>query len=301
MKIGIIDLGSNTIHLSIYHYEGINFHLLSKKKVMAGITSYVDNGKLSQEGLDKICNILLSYKKLLENFKVDEVRCFSTAALRIVDDKEMVLASIKKRTGIDIDIISGQKEAELDFIASKLSLDVREGIVIDIGGGSTELVSFKDDKIIDSFSLPIGSLVLYDRHVKDIIATAEEMSNISSDVLAELEHIKDSSIINGNFKKAIGVGGTNRAALRLINDIKKRKAKSFITKELIDLLEYLNSNDGVRKIMKVCPNRIHTIIPGAILLSNVLNKTNIDEVILSKYGVREGYLYSEVLLKAYRS
>lgn len=298
MKIGIIDLGSNSIHLSIYQYDRKDFHLLRKEKLMAGILSYIREGKLSQEGLDKICDILCSYKKLLNKLEIYEVRCFSTAPLRLIEDKDTVLSTIKNQTGIDIDIISGNKEAKLDFIACKLSLDIHEGIVVDIGGGSAELVAFNEDEIIDTYSLAIGSLLLYKRCVKEIIPTKDELTKISEYIASELKKINHSSFASSKFKKAIGIGGTCRTLLRLINDSHKRKGQSLTTSELIELLDYLNTDKGIEKIQKVTPQRIHTIIPGAIILLEILKMASIKEVVISKYGIREGYLYNEVISKA---
>lgn len=297
MIIGIIDLGSNTIRLSIYKYDASGFKLLTNKKTMAGIISYIDNGYLSDEGLDKICHILDSYKELLRNFDIHEVRCFSTASLRLIKKRDEVLEKIAERTGIHIDLISGLKEAELDFIGTKLFLDIHEGIVIDIGGGSMELVSFMKDEVMDSFSLPIGSLSMYNRHVKGLIPTKKEKDEIKKDVISELDKIKNTSVMQKYFKVAVGVGGTIRATLRLLNAKKKEEANYFKTEDVKELLDQIkdDNKESLSKILKICPDRIHTIVPGMTVLYTVLKKADIEKVIVSRYGVREGYLYNEVI------
>ena len=92
----------------------------------------------------------------------------STASLRLISNKNEVLEEIERRTGIFVDLISGLEEAKLDFIGATLFTDLDEGVLIDIGGGSTELVSFQDGEMLESFSMPIGSLNTYNRFVKKI-------------------------------------------------------------------------------------------------------------------------------------
>ena len=299
MIIGIIDLGSNTIRLSIYNCEKDEFKLLTNNKTMAGIISYIDNGILNNDGIEKICSVLDSYKELLHNFDIHEVRCFSTASLRLIDNKNEVLETVEKRTGIYIDLISGLEEAHLDFIGAKLFTDISEGIIIDIGGGSTELVSFKDSRTLDSFSMPIGSLSMYNRFVKKILPSKKEKEEIRKEVLFNLERLNDTGIIHGYFDVAIGVGGTIRAALRLINDLYDRPKDNriFTYRELKKLLSLFKNNDRptIAKILKIAPDRIHTLLPGMIVLHTILKKAGLDKVVVSKYGVREGYLYHKVL------
>ncbi len=297
MIVGVIDLGSNTIRLSIYSYDENSFKLLTNKKTMAGIISYIENGRLNKEGEDKICKVLDSYRELLENFDVHDVRCFSTASLRNITNRDEVLEKVFKRTGIKVDVLSGQEEADLDFIGTKLFIDIGDGIVIDIGGGSTELVTFEDDKVIAAESINIGSLSMFNKHTQGLIPTKKERSEIQDDVIEHLDKIKDRSIVDDKHKVAIGVGGTIRATLRLVNAYKGLEFKEFSTGDVRELLDQIKASDkaSLSRILKICPDRIHTIIPGMTVLYTILRKLDIKMVIVSKYGVREGYLYHKII------
>lgn len=299
MITGIIDLGSNTIRLSIYKCEDGKFRLLTNKKTMAGIISYIKDGALSNKGIDKICEILNAYRELLNNFEITDCHCFSTASLRLISNKNEVLEEIERRTGIFVDLISGLEEAKLDFIGATLFTDLDEGVLIDIGGGSTELVSFQDGEMLESFSMPIGSLNTYNRFVKKILPGKGEKTEIRNEVILNLERSKTSAIAKKRYQKAIGVGGTARAVLALYNDIfdYPKNNRQFETAQVKKMLQLLKDNgkSTVQKILQIAPDRIHTLIPGMVVLYTVLKNFGIESVIVSTSGVREGYLYHKVM------
>ena len=301
MITGIIDLGSNTIRLSIYKCEDGKFRLLTNKKTMAGIISYIKDGVLSNKGIDKICEILNAYRELLDNFEITDCHCFSTASLRLISNKNEVLEEIERRTGIFVDLISGLEEAKLDFIGATLFTDLDEGVLIDIGGGSTELVSFQDGKMLESFSMPIGSLNTYNRFVKKILPCKGERAEIRNEVILNLERSKTSAIAKERYQKAIGVGGTARAVLALYNDIfgYPKNNRQFETAQVKKMLQLLKDNgkSTVQKILQIAPDRIHTLIPGMVVLYTVLKNFGIESVTVSTSGVREGYLYHKVMKK----
>lgn len=301
MITGIIDLGSNTIRLSIYKCEDGEFRLLTNKKTMAGIISYIKDGALSNKGIDKICEILDSYRELLNNFEINDCHCFSTASLRLISNKNEVLEVIERRTGIYVDLISGLEEAKLDFIGATLFTNLDKGVLIDIGGGSTELVSFEDSEILESFSMPIGSLNTYNRFVKNILPIKSERAEIRNEVKMNLERSKTSGIAKSHYEKAIGVGGTIRAVLALYNDIfgypkDNRQFETVQVKKMLQLFKG-NGKSTIQKILQIAPDRIHTLIPGMLVLYTVLKNFGINSVVVSTSGVREGYLYHKVMKK----
>ncbi len=299
MNVGIIDLGSNTIRLSIYSCEGAQFKLMTNKKTMAGIISYVENGELNVKGIDRICEILSSYLELLHNFDIHEVHCFSTASLRLINNRNEVLEQIEKRCGLVIDLISGLEEAKLDFIGAKLFTDISEGVLIDIGGGSTELVAFKADEPLESYSMSIGSLSMYNRFVKGILPSKDEKKEIKHEVILNLQRLKSSELVDGNYRQALGVGGTIRAVLAISNDVfgypkNNRKIETVKIKKMLALFKH-NGKPTIQKLLQTAPDRIHTLIPGMIVLYVILKTLGIETVTVAKSGVREGYLYHKVL------
>ena len=96
MICGIVDLGSNTIRLSIYQYEGEHFRLLLNKKTMAGLAGYVQDGALSDGGILVACRVLSSYRALLSNFSVSEMHVFATASLRNISNTGEAVEAIRE-------------------------------------------------------------------------------------------------------------------------------------------------------------------------------------------------------------
>lgn len=109
MLCAIIDVGSNTMRLTLYYYEQTRFQPLLHKKAMAGLMGYVENGRLSDEGLRKAAEVLAEYRRILENFSIEEVHVFATAILRNIDNSDEALAYLQYQSGFDIELISGER------------------------------------------------------------------------------------------------------------------------------------------------------------------------------------------------
>ena len=162
MKCGIVDVGSNTIRLSIYHWEGETFKRLMNKKEMAGLAGYIKNGVLSDSGILVACRVLASFKTLLDNFGIGELHVFGTASLRNIVNTEEALDTIRAVTGLHVDVLTGAEEAAYSFRGATVGGGAPGcGLLADIGGGSTELVSYRDGQITSGCSLPMGSLSLF--------------------------------------------------------------------------------------------------------------------------------------------
>lgn len=211
MIYGIIDLGSNTITLSFYKYENGEIILLLNKKTMAGIAGYVKDGRLSKEGIKIACDVLKQYKEIINNFGLEKVFAFATASLRNISNTDEAVTEIKEITGFTVDIVLGEVEAIYDFIGASKALDIKEGIVFDIGGGSTEILMYKNSEIIKAHSIPVGSLNMFSKYVKGIISSKDEIKEIKKEVLKYLNDINGIEYS----KTAYGVGGTARNAGKL--------------------------------------------------------------------------------------
>ncbi len=296
----IIDVGSNTIRLSIYTFENNAAKLLLNKKTMAGLVSYIENGAMSPKGIQKACKVLNSYKNICENFTINHIAVFATASLRNITNTDEAVREITKATGLAIDVVSGKEEATLDFIGATHDLDTsHDGLLVDIGGGSTELVSFEKGQILQAVSLPIGSLSLYNKYVEKLLPKAKERRAIRQAVILELAKIAD--LIPQKYALLCGVGGTLRAAAKLNNDLYEiyPPSKKLPADHIKTLLDLLDGRDAatLQRILKVTPDRIHTIIPGLIILNAIIDYFGSETIFATNCGIREGYLYHKVLQK----
>lgn len=297
MKSAIIDLGSNTIRLSVYNILGDGkFELLFSKKEMAGLVGYIHRGVLSQEGIDKACSTLKTFLSLLQQIQIEDVHVFATASLRNIANTDEAVHLIYQHTGILVDVISGKLEAALGCYGAFYSDKPESAALFDIGGGSTEISEMRQGEIYHSQSLSMGSLNLFSQFVTKLWPKNKEISAIQNHIE---EMLAKASLPKESFPRIYGIGGTARAAMRIINDYygRKRDCNTFTKQDLEEVTSLLTEKNKLTKklIINNCPDRIHTIIPG-ILIMNTLSKTLCsDDIFISKYGVREGYLCHRVL------
>lgn len=297
MKCGIVDVGSNTIRLSIYHWEGQKFKLLMNKKEMAGLAGYIKNGLLSDSGILVACRVLAGFKALLNNFNIADLHVFGTASLRNIVNTEEALETIEAVTGVKVEVLSGADEAAFSFLGATVGGGAPDsGLLADVGGGSTELVAYRDGVITSGCSLPMGSLSLFTKHVSGLFPTKEERKAIRVEVEEELEKAKTAGLRCGHLT---GVGGTFRAAAKLCNDLSGTDPDNKVipADEIHALYKGLKKSDRdtLRQILRSVPDRVHTILPGLAILKEILDTYQVSTVTVSACGVREGYLLQRVM------
>lgn len=296
MKKALVDLGSNTVRLSVYQvFEDGSFSLLFSEKETAGLVNYITDKHMSVEGFDKACDVINDFKRLMAQFDISELNIFATASLRNISNRDEALAYIKEKTGESINIVSGKEEAELGYYGAISETALNSGIIFDIGGGSTEIVRFDGKSIITADSYEIGSLNLFTAFVKNIWPSKSEIKNIKERAKAVLSP----AVPDISCNTICGIGGTNRALLSLVNAYFKKPQdnRTITSAEFKKLKKVILKKDDVSKklILKNCPDRIHTIIPGMLITNEIIKKLKADKIIISRNGVREGYLCQKII------
>lgn len=122
------------------------FERLFSEKEMAGLVNYISDGVLSEAGIRRACVALTNFRSLLHQFGMEQMHVFATASLRNIRNTEEAVAMIRDLTGIDVDVISGDEEAQLGYYGAMRTLEMRDGAMFDIGGGSTEIVEVRDGR-----------------------------------------------------------------------------------------------------------------------------------------------------------
>ena len=298
MKCAIVDLGSNTIRLSLYNtLENGSFETLFSKKYMAGLAGYVSHGIMSNDGINQACAVLLDFKVLLQQLGVNEMHVFATASLRNIKNTEKALETIKRRTGLCVDVIAGSEEGILGSYGALYTTDLKNGIMFDIGGGSTEFVRVKNGKVKKSQSISIGSLNLFHNHVSGLWPDKKEQKAIAKRISKRLDAVDFPKKVP---EKVCCVGGTCRAILNIVNyHFNKEENNRIITKEEFNkILKILLKRDAASRnyILKLCPDRVHTIIPGMLVVKEIIERLHCEKIWVSRYGVREGYLCKNFLM-----
>lgn len=296
MKQAIIDIGSNSIRLTLYEIENGNFKILFREKIMAGLAGYVENGALSAEGVECACAGLLTFRSILQTLHIEHISVFATASLRNISNTQQALGIIRAATGYSVEVLSGESEALLGYAGAMQELHLRSGAFLDIGGASTEIVTFDEGKPVDFASFPIGSLSLYRRCVKRILPGQGSLKRLQQEI--------DKTIQPGHAALAerpllVGVGGTARAAFKLAQHYYKISSDchTITAGQLNGLCSFLCSGkkEASDLILRLEAERIHTLVPGVLILQHIFQLFGAQQLIISKYGVREGYLCKKIL------
>lgn len=294
---GVIDIGSNTIRLMVYRVEDGAIHPVLNKKYATGLVGYINSkGRMSKEGIRKAVEILSELRAVTQQIRLREIFPFATASLRNITNTTQAVNTIQRATGFSIEVISGEEEARYGYAGAMEELDLSDGLFVDIGGASTEVVRFADRQLITANSCPVGSLKLYRDWVKKILPNREAIQNMDHAIQQAMEGVIHQSVPQG--LPLVCVGGTSRAALKLAKRVchLPESANRISIQQLQQVCAALCASQKAAAdlILKVEPERIHTMIPGLLILRHIVEGFGAGEMIVSQYGVREGYLCQKI-------
>lgn len=296
MIYAVIDIGSNTIRLSVYKVIGDKVKNLFNEKSSASLASFIENGMMSEHGIQKLINTLNEFKNLISNFEdISKTYAIATASVRNSSNRREIIERVRTEVGMDIELISGEEEAKLSFLGA--GIDSKSGILTDIGGGSSEIVVFEQGKVVRTSSLNIGSLVAFDNFSKGLFINKEEKKLLEDDIKLMLA---SNNLNRVQHDIVCAVGGSARACLKLYNEYyDKESANVIITldnlKNLINDLINMEERKKMKLILKVKADRIHTLIPGMIILYRIAKYFYADIIRVSMTGIREGFVYNKIL------
>jgi len=297
MRYAIIDIGSNTVKMNLYDtFDDKRPELILGESRTVGLISYSQHKQLPEEGIGRLIETLSYYGELAAKLHADRVHCFGTASLRAVENGGEVVEKVLDKTGMKIDIVSGENEALLSFGGLKFGLgdQLRSGVMIDIGGGSTELLGFVDGLAVRAVSLEFGCLSLFRKFVSGaILPNKKEIEKIKKFVdekLAGADWLPQWS------SSVYIVGGTARSLGRLHSEHFKQPYTPYgYTMPSGDVKDVVNrfklpKDEDLNVMIRNLPDRLHTIIPGIIAYRRIINAIGGSEIIVSETGIREGYL-----------
>ncbi|QTL99365.1 Ppx/GppA family phosphatase [Iocasia frigidifontis] len=294
MRIGVIDIGTNSCRLLILDYNNSKFKVLKQGLIITRLGEGVDStGRLKETAMNRVEKALENYAVELENYGVKKTKIVGTSALRDVSNASILLDGVYRKTGLRIEIISGEEEAVYNLQGAMLDLVDDNFILIDIGGGSTEFIWQDSDSIIYK-SLNIGSVRMTERHLKDTSQpiSDNELLAIEQDVsktIIEKLNIKENSL------QAVGLGGTitTLAAVnqRLLDyDPDKIHNYRLTYEEIGDIKQELADKTlQQRKLVPgLQPGRADVIIAGTVILQVIMKELSLDEVIVSEHDILYG-------------
>ncbi|HRF76769.1 MAG TPA: exopolyphosphatase [Chitinophagales bacterium] len=284
MKFAAIDIGSNAIRLLIENvYEtpkGPVFHKdsLIRVPVRLGEDAFID-GVISEEKTQMLVKAMISMKHIMEIHKVTAFKVCATSAMRDAKNSDEILARVKKEAGLEIQIISGDREGKtiLGVPLDQIGLEPNDFyLYIDVGGGSTELAFLGNGKLIANRSFNIGTLRLLNDQVND--PEWREM----------LEWIKATK--NNNFElSAIGVGGNINHVMKHYGKAGKPYLSISILKRVMMYMDDLSMGERVREL-GLKPDRADVIVPALKIYINVMKWAGIEKIFVPKQGLSDGLI-----------
>lgn len=297
MLAAAIDIGTNSCRLLIGENKNNQIQIKKRELKITRLGEGVDKKKkLNQKAVKRVLDVLRYYKKIIEDYNIDQIRLIGTSALRDVDNSYMLLKEAAE-LGFDLEIISGKKEAELNYLGAVDNLN-SDFLLIDIGGGSTEFI-WPSNKGISFESLNIGCVRLTERFISnpELPVKESEIKEISKfvyDLLSRELNIENTLNIKG-------VGGTitTLAALKKSMEnynseiIEGTKLYLDELKEMLKKFTQLNLED--RSSLKgLQPKRADIIPAGLIILISILEYISSENLTVSDHDLLYGLLKEEL-------
>lgn len=298
-RTAVIDIGSNSARLVIFEKTSrYGFHLIceQKSKVRIGEGAYDKEGYLQPAGITRAFLALKSFLHTIEKYQAHKTLCVATSAMRDAPNGKAFARWIDKELGLSINIIDGKQEAQFGAIAANNLLPIRDGITIDIGGGSSDMALISHGKIVDSYSLNIGTV-----RIKELFFDKKSASKAHKEAVAfirsQLEYLPS------HFKHtlAIGIGGTARTLSkgimkRIDYPLDKLHAFTYDIKSQEDYLHAIPLSSAKNlKRFGLKKNRYDTIREGTLIFNEILTHIGAEEIISSAVGVREGIFLQQLL------
>lgn len=307
-RFGVIDLGSNSVRLVVYEVDEPKSGRFSKKdfstlldmKKMAGLSSYVADGVFSEEGIRKAAYILSRHLVRAANVGCDRVEIFATAVLRNCTNSKEAAACIEESIGRSICVLTGEQEARLDFLGASCEHAMESGTLIDIGGGSTELVAIAKGKARRCLSLDQGSVSSYAQFVQMVLPTAREQARIAKALAGRLKALPDFKELKSPV--LYGVGGSVRAVAKMKGACEGalKVPKRLDRQDVGELQRFLAEDPSgfAHAASRAVPDRLHTIGCGLAMVELLMDTLEAERLEVCRYGVREGFLIDTLLRKA---
>lgn len=294
MKCGVIDVGTNTVLLLIAGVGGEVDEIMDMSTITRLGEGLKATGRLERAAMDRVFSCIAAYRDLMDKHGVEKVYAVGTSALREAMNGPGFVAEVRDRLGVSIRVITGEEEAYYTYlsVAAEPWAQEKRSIVVDVGGGSTEVIEGKGRDLIRSVSLPIGSVRLTEMFIRNDPPRGGELVSLSAWVRDSL----DVPVPSEDFL-LVETGGTitNLASmvLGLREYDKKRIHGLVITAEevghAIDVLAPMTAAERSR-VPGIEKGREDIIVQGFVIVREIMRYFGKDEVVVSANGVRFGVL-----------
>jgi exopolyphosphatase/guanosine-5'-triphosphate,3'-diphosphate pyrophosphatase len=302
VRVAAIDIGTNSVRCEIVEVPiGGSRTTLDDEKAYTRLGRGVaSSGRLAEEPMQATIEALRRMLRIADEYQVSHLRAVATAAVRDAENGEEFVERARDELGLEIEVISEEEEARLAFLSASESFDLGESsAVLDIGGGSVEIVRAKSRQIEFSTSMPIGAVVMSETHHLHDPMTDEELQRLTKHVHRTLKNNLD--VQAPPVGMLIGSGGTITTVAALIAaerdpGIANLHGYPIRQAEIVGLLAVLVRTTAKQRLaMKGMPeNRVDIIEAGTVVLLEAMRALGADEIVLNIRGIREGIIIDTV-------
>jgi exopolyphosphatase/guanosine-5'-triphosphate,3'-diphosphate pyrophosphatase len=294
MRLGVLDVGSNTVHLQVVDTSpGARPNPTFNYKEELRLTQYISpDNNISEEGIEKLRACILRAIQQSASVQTQELLPFATSALRDAKNGEEIIDKINKDFHIDLQVLSGEEEAKLTFLAARRWFGWSSGrlLVIDIGGGSLEMAVGVDESPEIAASLPLGAARLTKDFLQGDPYTDKSIRTLRDHIENKLEQILPTLVKHQDSDRAIATSKTLRTLARLAGDWFNGSGKNIkidaIRKISAKLIEMTNQERA--KLPGVSENRASQIVAGAFVAESVMRNLDLSELEICPWALREG-------------
>lgn len=304
MRLGILDLGTNTFNLLVVDLAADNTatHVFKTKiPVMLGAGG-INKNTITPEAFQRGMSALKSHKALIDNFHVVKVFAFGTSALRNAKNGKQFIKAAKDQVHIDIKLISGVKEAQLIYygVREALKIGSEPSLILDIGGGSNEFIIGTDTEMLALHSFDVGAARCLDKFKPSDPVTAEEQKQMEDWFAENLKPLFD-DVEKFPVKELIGSSGSFDTFAAMVAhkfhspaDLKGKHEYDINVDEYKVIHEMLLKSTRAERLAMggMVEMRVDMIVVATIFVNLVISRLNINRMRLSTYALKEGILYA---------
>jgi exopolyphosphatase / guanosine-5'-triphosphate,3'-diphosphate pyrophosphatase len=299
MKVAVIDLGTNTCNLLVAEISGKEYTILHQSKELIRLgDGQIKNHKISDEAMERTIKVLTEQRKIIERYGADIKKVLATSGVRMAKNKDHFLKITGEAAGCPVEVISGELEAELIFKGVLLALEnlYDVSLIMDIGGGSNELILAHHKEIFWKESQPTGMARIINQFI-----LSDPMKPTEVQILQNFFEARHQDAIYQCRKRIantmIGCSGTFDTIADIIDQVEPgEKQRQFQLIELKDFYtvydQLLQSTRQQRMGMKGMDSvRVDLIVPAIIFVEHMINKAGISKIIQTDYSLREGAIW----------
>lgn len=300
MRIGVLDIGSNTGHLLVVDAHGGAAPLpaFSHKEPLRLAEHLDGEGRVSQQGVEALCRFVAQALVVAEDKGCEEVLGFATSAVRDAANSDQVLERVREQTGVEIGVLPGEDEARLTFLAVRRWFGWSSGrlAVFDIGGGSLEIAVGADEAPEVARSLPLGAGRLTRERLPDDPATEQDVRVLRRDIRAEIAREAGSVLRGQQPDHAVGTSKTFRSLARVCGAapsgegllVRRVLSADVLAKTIPKLAEM--SAEKRAELPGVSAGRAHQLLAGALVADAVMDLFELPEIEICPWALREGVI-----------